>query len=88
MAVLFENLADFRFLFYDVFVRCALIGDFLMADVKKVELANLEVQWVRKSVELQISSLKRSLIKEMPGSDIYALRQREIADLQGLLSKF
>lgn len=59
-----------------------------MADSKKVDLTNLEVQWVRKSVELQIASLKRSLTKEMPGSDIYILRQREIADLQTVLGKF
>lgn len=57
-------------------------------DMKKVELTNLETQWVRKSLDLQIASLKRSLAKEMQGSDIYALRQREISDLSVIQAKF
>ena len=58
-----------------------------MAD-KKFDLTNLEVQWVRKSLELQKTSLQRSLAKEIVGSDIYVLRQREISDLAVLIGKF
>ena len=64
-----------------------LLGDTVMAD-KKVELTNIEVQWVRKSLQLQRASLQRSISKEIVGSDIYVLRQREIADLDALVNKF
>lgn len=74
---------------YDVFARVALLHRrSVMADTKKVELTNLETQWVRKAIDLQIASLKRSLAKEMQGSDIYALRQREISDLSVIHAKF
>lgn len=59
-----------------------------MADVKKFELSVLEVNWVKKSLTLQRASLQRSLQKEIVGSDIYVLRQREIADLDALINKF
>ena len=71
-----------------MFVRFALTENFVMADVRKFELSNLEVQWVRKSIDLQLASLRRSIGKEILGSDIYFLRQREIEDLQSLLNKF
>ena len=82
-----------RVLFFVCFCRmirlCVLhlLGDTMMAD-KKFELTNLEVQWVRKSLQLQRASLQRSISKEIVGSDIYVLRQREIADLYALMNKF
>ena len=80
------------FLQYDSFVRFALVPftslkDVIMAD-KKVELTNLESQWIRKALELQRTSLQRSVAKEIVGSDIYVLRRREISDLDALINKF
>ena len=84
-----KNVVFLADLVYDLFVRFARFnGVLIMADSKKFDLTNLEVQWVRKSVELQIASLKRSMTKEIPYSEIYLLRQREIADLQSILVKF
>jgi len=45
---------------------------------------SLELQWIRKSIELQRASLVRSLTKEIPGSDIHVLRSKEIAALSTL----
>lgn len=67
------------------------LEDLLMAaaaGVANVELTSLERQWVMKSIDLQVASLKRSLTKEIAGSDIHRLRSKEINDLQSLVSKF
>lgn len=67
------------------------LEDLLMAaaaGVANVELTSLERQWVMKSIDLQVASLKRSLTKEIVGSDIHRLRSKEINDLQSLVSKF
>ena len=63
-------------------------GEIVANTEKPVELSSLERQWVRKSIDLQMKSLKRSLANEIQGSEIYALRQREIADLNSILVKF
>ena len=59
-----------------------------MADpVVKIELTNLQAQWIRKSVLTQRNVLMRSLSKEMAGSDIHRLRQEEIRALDALAAK-
>ena len=54
----------------------------------QVDLSVVERLWVQKSLSGQVSILKRSLTKELPGSDIYVLRQKEIDFLNTLLSRF
>lgn len=66
------------------------IGMILMAQqgVKGYEFSQLEVLWLKKSLELQKNALIRSRAKEVVGSEIYALRTREIEALQSLSNRF
>lgn len=51
-----------------------------------VTVSLLERQWIEKSLDLQLKSLKRSLANEISGSEIYALRNREIEALSSLIN--
>lgn len=62
--------------------------DMAAADMFKVELSNLDRQWVKKSLEFQRAGLVRSQRLEMPGSEIYGLRGKEITALDVLIAKF
>ena len=63
-----------------------------MAGVEKKEegvvLDVLERQWVRKSLETQRAVIVRGRNKELPGSDIWTLRGKEMDILTNLISKF
>ena len=52
-----------------------------------VKLSDMERLWVKQSLALQKASLVRSLAKERQGSEIYQLRQREIAEVQSLMER-
>lgn len=51
------------------------------------KLDALEKQWLQKALDTQIAVLRRSMSKELPGSDIVALRQKEIDVLIKLKGK-
>lgn len=55
---------------------------------KSFQLENMEVQWVRKALDTQRAALVRSKAKELSGSEIEALRSKEIAALESLINKF
>lgn len=54
----------------------------------KDDLTAIERQWVLKSLQTQRDVLRRSLAKEMVGSDIHRLRSAEIEQLQALIGRF
>jgi len=61
-----------------------------MADVKVSgfdSLVGLDRQWVRRSLEVLRMQLVRSRMKEVPGSEIYVLRGKELAQLDVLIGK-
>lgn len=60
-----------------------------MADspVKKYEFSVVDVLWLRKSLEFQSAGLVRARGKETVGSEIYALRTREIEAVRDLLNR-
>lgn len=58
-----------------------------MAEVAKQEEVLRKI-WIRKSLELQKAALMRSRGKEIPGSEIYALRTKEIQFLEKLIEEF
>lgn len=60
----------------------------IMADAKKYELTPMEAMWVKKSLEAQRNILVRNRLKEVVGSEIYALRGKEIDALSALVLKF
>jgi len=57
-----------------------------MADVKMktLELAPIDRMWLDACIAAKIQQLKRSKDKEMIGSEIVKLRDREIAELNDL----
>lgn len=55
--------------------------------VTTVELDALERSWIKKSIELQAASIKRAMVKEMPGSPVLAFREAEIASLNLIVAK-
>lgn len=64
-----------------------------MADARKddnvfhIEVGMLQRQWLRKCVELQKQALHRARGKEILGSEMYAIRSRELAELDAILVK-
>lgn len=58
----------------------------MATDVKQLDV--LKRVWVCKSLELQKSALMRSRNKEIPGSEIYGLRTREIQFLEDLIKEY
>lgn len=60
-----------------------------MADkpVVSLDLSVMDRLWIRKSLELQRTSIVRSRGKEMEGSPILALRDAEVAQLNALLAR-
>jgi len=44
--------------------------------------------WIKKALELQKAALMRTRGKEIPGSEIYALRTKEIQFIDGLIEEF
>lgn len=62
-----------------------------MAKDTVVELGSVDViqkQWIVKSLECQRAALVRSRTKEMVGSDIHALRGKEIDALDHLIQRW
>lgn len=53
-----------------------------------VLVSMLERQWIRKALETQRMQITRARTKEMVGSEIHALRGREIEALTVLLQRF
>lgn len=65
-------------------------GEINMAEQPKEQVlavTNMQRQWLHKAVTLQRENLNRSIAKELQGSEIYALRKREIEELNQLLTK-
>lgn len=52
-----------------------------------ITLDLVEKLWVQKSLDLQKTALVRSRNKEMAGSEIYFLRQKEIDVVEALMKK-
>lgn len=52
-----------------------------------LEISMMDKLWIKKSLRLQYDSVKRSLAKEMPGTEIYDLRQRELLALTNLIAR-
>lgn len=59
----------------------------MAADDKSVSLSIMDRLWIKRSLELQRTSLERSKGREMPGSDILTLRDKEIASINSILAK-
>lgn len=57
------------------------------ASVRKYEFTVVESQWLSKSLEFQRSGLIRQRAKEMEGTEIYALRCKEVAAIESLINK-
>lgn len=55
--------------------------------VVSVALSVLERNWVRKSLELQRTSIVRGKNKEMDGSPVRGLRDTECAQINAILAK-
>lgn len=51
------------------------------------EFSLVEKLWLSKAIAMQSKSLERSLSNELPGSEIYDLRKREIGALAVLTAK-
>lgn len=60
----------------------------LVDDKMKVELTTMERAWIKKALELQRTALLRSRMKEVPGSEIWTLRGREVEALTGVIGRF
>lgn len=56
--------------------------------VHEVKLDAVERQWVKQAIATQRAVLVRKRNSEVDGSEIYGLRQREIAALDSLSVKF
>lgn len=54
---------------------------------KKLEVTQLEHAWLKKGLETARDKLVRNRMKEMVGSEIYALRGKEIDQVNALLNK-
>lgn len=52
-----------------------------------IKLSLLEKNWVRKSLELQRTSIVRGKNKEMDGSPVRALRDTECSQINAILAK-
>lgn len=55
--------------------------------MKDLKVTLVQAQWLKKACETQRHALVRSRGKEMVGSEIYALRTREIDALNELIVK-
>lgn len=49
------------------------------------KFTDMQLLWLKQSLALQKASLSRLLQKERAGSEIYAMRQREITDVLTLI---
>lgn len=58
-----------------------------MADFT-VKLEGMDRAWIKAALQVQRAVLVRGRAKEMDGSEIYALRSKEIAAVDALLVKF
>lgn len=56
-------------------------------EVVKLEVTVLDRNWLRKSVEAMRDGRLRAAKKEAPGSEIEALRRREVEQLTALLGR-
>lgn len=54
---------------------------------KSIELSVMDRQWIVKALELQRTSLGRAMKNELPGSEISALRKKEIEQVSSIISK-
>lgn len=57
------------------------------SDEKSFVLSVMDRLWIRKSLELQRTSLERSKGKEMAMSPVLEMRDREIAAINSVLAK-
>lgn len=57
------------------------------SEARVYEFDVLERQWVVQALRTQLSVLTRSRNKEMAGSEIYALRSREMNHVGNLITK-
>lgn len=58
-----------------------------VGSVVTVELDALERSWIKKSLDLQAASVKRSMVKELPGSPVLKFREDEIAAIDSIIRK-
>lgn len=58
-----------------------------VGSVVSVDLDALERSWIKKSLELQAASVKRSMVKEMPGSPVLAFREAEVLAISMIIAK-
>lgn len=56
-------------------------------DVCKLEMSLVEKLYVQKALQMLKQSLKRSVANEVPGSEISALRGKEIQSLDSLINR-
>lgn len=63
--------------------RFAVMADSLL----KIEVKPLEKAWLAKALETLRDKLVRNRMKEMAGSEIYALRGKEIDQVNEILNK-
>lgn len=52
------------------------------------DLTSMERMWICTSLKTQFAVLQRSRNKENPGSEIFALRGRELEALSALITRF
>lgn len=57
----------------------------IKVDVRVFSLSLMDRNWVRRALETQRSVIIRSRGKEVPGSEIYELRSRELAQVNAVL---
>lgn len=55
--------------------------------VVSIDLSVVDRNWIRKSLELQRTSIVRGKNKEMDGSPVRALRDSECAQINSILAK-
>lgn len=60
----------------------------MMANELKLELNAVERAWIKQSLATQVKVLTRARSREMVGSEIYSLREKEIAQVSALIGRF
>lgn len=60
-----------------------------MAELSQsVQLTLVDKLWIKRALEFQLRALSRGRAKEIPGSDIYVLRSKEMDGLVALIGRF
>lgn len=55
---------------------------------KPIDLEIMERAWIKKALEDKVKALSRNRANEIPGTEIYDLRTREIQYVNTLIGKF